>query len=875
MKKSFFELVKEDIVEKFKNSNIVIWYDTNNKFKQEFDLINLEGVNKIAYEGSFIGLRYNIFSKDRDLTKKWLIYTNNKSTFGFFEEYEYFGEKYIVSIKEILERKFNIEFTNFDITTVEKRLQILKRLWDVIPEEIIANLNQETLDDIVLTNGFGYVDINKEYTILKYICEPDTYDKILDEANIKDKFFEFISLEYGIEAGKELSVEKNVESIVEYLFQCEIIMKSRKKDITPFGINVGNSSKLLNCVQLLETWANHDIYRPKFIDYSKHISNKYINKLLNSIELDELLGIEYLFGVEEILYKKLQLEIVKGQTYSEVLQEDLKHTLISSVLDGKELYDGDSIDLSLSNEQVNDIKVFLDVRKRYYFSKVKAFNKWSLLSNIFNNLELLNKFRENFSSSYNNFEDIINNYKDNKWWKIDFLYRKIQEQYFEFDDFISLLFKKLDSLYHYTYLRTINEEVSNVLDAKIDFNFKIDIQHNFWTKYVASSNTQTAILIIDALRYEMGMELFGLIEDKINKNIKPMISTVPTITEFGMAALLPNGGAKFNVGQDKDGFKISDGNFNMSLNNKQDRIKYFLAQAGTLGFVKNLNEVVDEPNNSLKTMFQGKNRILIYSNEIDEAGHIEDSSIQLFPILINRINVAINKLLDIGIERILITADHGFMLTSGLEDWMKIDIQKDMDYIAKKRRFAISKNKIEGNYITKSAYAVNHNSNLYFNFTRGINVFSAAGGSKFLHGGISIQELLIPVIEIDNIKVTNNSHQQETVEYKVQTFDIDGLIERTKETPKSIQQQLKGYIDSNGLTSKEKKILELFMKSKQYKDSEIQEICAKEGVRFVAESVMKFMQKFILKLQEQGHEWIGMRVVGLSTFEYYLKEEEQ
>ncbi len=874
MKKSFFELVKEDIVEKFKNSNIVIWYDTNNEFKQEFDLINLEGINKIAYKGSFIELRYNIFSKDRDLTKKWLIYTNNETTFGFYEEYEYFGEKYVVSIKEILERKFNIEFSNFDISTVEKRLQILKRLWDVIPEDIVSNLNQETLDDIVLTNGFGYVDINKEYTILKYICEPYVYDSLLEEAKIKDKFFEFISLEYGIDVERELPVDNIVEAIVEYLFQCEIIMKSRKKDIVPFGIKVGNSSKILNCVQLLETWSNHDIYKDKFIDYSKHISNKYIKQLLNCIELDELLGIEYLFGVEELLYKKLQIEVVKGKTYGEVLQEDVKSILVSSVLEGKDLYDGNSIDLSISNEQVNDIKIFLDVRKRYYFSKVKVFNKWSLLSNIFNTLDLLNKFRESFSSSYDNFEDIIYNYKDNNWWKIDLLYRKIQEQYFEFDDFVSLLFKKVDGLYHYTYLKTINEEVSNVIDKKIDFNFKVDIQHNFWTKFVTTSNNQTAILVVDALRYEMGMELFGLIEGKISKDITPMISSVPTITEFGMAALLPNGGAKLNVGYDKDNFKISDGNYNISLNNKQDRIKYFLQQAGTLGFVKNLNEVIDEPNNSLKNMFEGKSRIIIYSNEIDEAGHIEDTNIQLFPTLINKINVSIKKLLDIGIERILIVADHGFMLTSGLEDWMKIDIQKDMDCIIKRRRFSISKNKIEGNYITKRSNSVNHNGNLYFNFPRGINVFSAAGGSKFLHGGISIQELLIPVIEINNIKVTNNLMQQEPVEYTIQAIDIDSLLAKAKGTPKPIQQQLMAYIDKNDLTKKQKKILELFMKSKQYKDSEIQEICSKEGIRFITESVMKFMDKFTSELQTQGHDWIGMRVVGLSTLEYFLKEEE-
>ena len=91
---------------------------------------------------------------------------------GFLTEYEYFGEIYIGSIKDILEEKYNINFSKFDISTLDERLGVLRRLWDVIPSTI-KNLDQETLDDIVLTKGFGYVDIHKEYTILKYICETE------------------------------------------------------------------------------------------------------------------------------------------------------------------------------------------------------------------------------------------------------------------------------------------------------------------------------------------------------------------------------------------------------------------------------------------------------------------------------------------------------------------------------------------------------------------------------------------------------------------------------------------------------------------------------------------------------------------------------
>lgn len=191
MKTPFYRLIQADINDKFKNSNIVIWYDYENKFLQEFDLFDENGVNKIAYEGSFIELRYKILLADCELSKKWLIYSNVKNKQGFLTEFEFFGETYIASVKEILERYYKIDFGQFDLSTLEERLNILKRLWDIIPESVIRSLDQETLDDIVLTSGFGYVDISKEYTILKYICETNRYESILEEAKIKDKFSNF------------------------------------------------------------------------------------------------------------------------------------------------------------------------------------------------------------------------------------------------------------------------------------------------------------------------------------------------------------------------------------------------------------------------------------------------------------------------------------------------------------------------------------------------------------------------------------------------------------------------------------------------------------------------------------------------------------
>lgn len=879
MKTPFYKLIQADINEKFKNSNIVIWYDYKNEFLQEFNLFDEQGVNKIAYEGSFIELRYKILLADNELSKKWLIYSNVENKQGFLTEFEFFGDTYIASVKDILERHYRIDFGQFDISTLEERLNILKRLWDIIPESVIRNLNQETLDDIVLTNGFGYVDISKEYTILKYICETDKYESILEEAKIKDKFFEFLALEYGIYVSNFDSKDEVAKYIAESLFQSELIQKSRNKDIRPFGIEL-NTNKIMNCVQLLETWANHDIYREKFIEYSKRVSEKYMVNVLNEMELDELFAIEYLYGIEEILYRKLEIQIFKDVHDSYLIKESLLEYLSGQyVKEEKKNYQYSDIEKGIDIEslktQLKDLSVFVDIRRRYYFSKSRIFNKWNILNNIFQLINMLYKFEEEFKTITSNMDNIISLYETNNWWKIDLLYRKVQEDYTLIDDFISRLLNFVNKKYYYQYLKPLNEEISNIIENRHNYEFKTDIQLDFWSKYVSNSDKKTAVIIVDAMRYEMGKEMFSMLNEIENKTIVPLIASIPTVTEFGMASLLPNGNTKLIINEENDTIKIMDGNFNYPLNNKSERIRFFLEISCGNGVVKKLNEIIDIPMNSLKGEFENKDRILIFSNEIDEAGHIEDSSIQMFPGLLNKIKSAIKKLVQIDIEKIVVVADHGFILTSGLEEWMKVDIPKDLDNIVKKRRYTISRNRVEGNYISKSAYSVNYNGDLYFNFPRGINVFPVSGGIKFHHGGISLQELLVPVIVIEKkdekVIEVYNPEVIEQISLVDIGLDIDFTQNKVKDIPISVKEQIKDYIDKSNLNKKEKKVLELFLKASSYTDSEIQEICKEDGIKFVSQSVMAFMQEFISKLNKEGYDWIGFKVVGMSTYEYYLK----
>ena len=146
-----------------------------------------------------------------------------------------------IRIKETKTMSLSYEFINQD------KLGDQYVLGEVVMDtrDVTISASKETLDDIVLTNGFGYVDLSKEYTVLKYICETDKYNAILEEAKIKDKFFDYILLEYGINVSNFSNSNEIVNFIVENLFQSEFIKKCIDKSIRPFNVEISIQIKLL------------------------------------------------------------------------------------------------------------------------------------------------------------------------------------------------------------------------------------------------------------------------------------------------------------------------------------------------------------------------------------------------------------------------------------------------------------------------------------------------------------------------------------------------------------------------------------------------------------------------------------------------------
>ena len=183
-----------------------------------------------------------------------------------------------------------------------------------------------------------------------------------------------------------------------------------------------------------------------------------------------------------------------------------------------------------------------------------------------------------------------------------------------------------------------------------------------------------AYVWVDALRFEMARELCDVLRDDFDLALQPALGTLPTITEIGMAALLPRADASATVvavgggklGLDIDGTVIKD---------RKDRIAFLKAQAGVPVFDAKLEDLLPKPSKRVRDGVSNAQLVLITSQEIDELceqDNITQARRQMDGVL-NDLRRGFRVLSDLGITSIILTADHGHLFADEVSDDMKID----------------------------------------------------------------------------------------------------------------------------------------------------------------------------------------------------------
>ena len=135
----------------------------------------------------------------------------------------------------------------------------------------------------------------------------------------------------------------------------------------------------------------------------------------------------------------------------------------------------------------------------------------------------------------------------------------------------------------------------------------------------------TAYFVVDALRFEMGEELYRQMESTpaTTALLKPRLAELPTVTEVGMNVLAPvekNGRLHISMASDMGAVQgFQTGEFRVSDPETRKRAMHDRVGGGTCPWLT-LEEVVNRDSTSLKRSVAQARLIVVHSQEIDNAG---------------------------------------------------------------------------------------------------------------------------------------------------------------------------------------------------------------------------------------------------------------
>ena len=287
-------------------------------------------------------------------------------------------------------------------------------------------------------------------------------------------------------------------------------------------------------------------------------------------------------------------------------------------------------------------------------------------------------------------------------------------------------------------------------------------QRKFYASYVypfVTNKKKVFVIISDALRYETMVELSDYIarQPRMETEMKPaMLSTLPSYTQLGMAALLPHK----ELSYEKDADEVfADG---MSTKGTDNRGKV-LQKTVSRSMAITAEDFLHIPN--AKTAFKDYDLIYIYNNKIDKTGDDKISEGEVFKATQDELE-HIKQIIDVirngNGSNILITTDHGYLYQNeplDESDFCDFKVMGD-SIIQDSRRFVIGRNLKEGNAVkTWKAEEVAlkdtttpEKGQLQVQTAKGLNRIKKQGaGSRFVHGGTMPQEIVVPVLHV-NIK---------------------------------------------------------------------------------------------------------------------------
>ena len=437
----------------------------------------------------------------------------------------------------------------------------------------------------------------------------------------------------------------------------------------------------------------------------------------------------------------------------------------------------------ISDHQINVELITKTIEKRrtcVWYSKLENYFEGILV------VAKMQKFRKEHSGGFHTVEPckVWEEYTSD-YYMMDTFYRQFHKWFSASqkknhpeltDRFISVK-DNVEGIYINWFLKELGNNWSNACAdelAKYGYVNYIKQQKDFYRSMVAPSNNRVYVVISDAMRYEVAASLAEQLQRETKSEVKlsSMQGIFPTITKFGMAALLPHNQLTVELKQGKTErlAVLADGQ-STEANNRDKLLKTKNPHSVALKY----DDIISMKSADRKALIKGMDVVYIYHDTIDEAGHLEKSIFaacdEAIDELKNMVRIICNEFSG---TRILITSDHGFLYTnSPLTEDSKVDktTENEQD-IEIGRRYAIMTKGAQPQYLLPIKFLNGHTDYDAFAPRENIRIKMKGGGLNFVHGGISLQEMVVPVIDYHYLRNDSKEYQRNKSKYDTKPVDI-------------------------------------------------------------------------------------------------------
>jgi hypothetical protein len=675
---------------------ILVWYDPGGTLEDLAQEATPPGTSFVRFRGSYLALRYEVEEQAPDLTGRWVLYIpESPPPESWLRDLEMLGERRELDLLELVHRRYGLPVTLALRRILRDRpenARLLARAWRATAPDRLDS--QEEVIQALFGLAFELSRWDPEEALFRFVAQSGWRER-LEPRGLWEEWVRWVA-DY---AGQRDVPEDEAglrDRLTAAALLCEFIRLAPAL-ASAFDFLPPDGDRRERLAELARNWRDRSVFQDSYERQALEVERRY--NLASRVSLsNDLLRAETFAFVDELWRREVRAAVGSG---------------------GSGLV-----------EKAGRIREIAQTRETLFWSRrlpelKKAWESIGLAARLVEEARHAVEQSEHLRSVV----EFIERYtSQDGWWRLDLWALELAagEEVLEPEERRCFVLPAWRA--YATFLNTVNCRFVEAVSRE----GWCPEQPTFWQS-VRSYRQRTAVFFVDAFRYDLARRIAESLGDRLSFDIKAVRGVLPSITELGMAALLPDADRGLEVALEPDRIRVRVGG--REVGSRPERRAWLERHLGRKGRTLDFDEMAGADLADVE-------RLVVFSQELDEYGTF---AVHLHPRglleLVEGIARAIRLLLDRGFQRFLLVADHGFL-------YVPPDIEPDRLSAGTarvvKHRFAVGA-RLEGCWTVAAQELGLQNSDVLA-FPAGLAVFSLSGApSCFLHGGLSLQESLVPL----------------------------------------------------------------------------------------------------------------------------------